>query len=42
MLENEQIIVDGENIITKITKAKAKVKSFSLKFHHLNQLEIDK
>ena len=27
--ENEQIIVDGENIITEITKAKAKVKSFS-------------
>tara|TARA_B100000965_G_scaffold7741_1_gene6003 strand:+ start:90 stop:1685 length:1596 start_codon:yes stop_codon:yes gene_type:complete len=27
--ENEQIIVDGKNIITEITKAKAKVKSFS-------------
>ena len=27
--ENEKIIVDGKNIITEITKAKAKVKSFS-------------
>ena len=27
--ENEQIIIDGKNIITEISKAKAKVKSFS-------------